>query len=39
MMYPSNKREQKKNIILIKNVQKWVDKKLLKDPMKKKGCL
>jgi len=24
------------NIILIKDVQKWVDKKLLKNPMKKK---
>jgi hypothetical protein len=25
------------NIILIKDVQKWVDEKLLKNPMKKKG--
>jgi hypothetical protein len=25
------------NIILIRNVQKWVDEKLLKNPMKKKG--
>ncbi len=25
--------------ILIKNVQKWVDQKLLMDPMKKKGYL
>jgi len=24
------------NVILIKNVQKWVDQKLLKNPMKKK---
>jgi hypothetical protein len=27
----------KENIILIKNVQKWVDQKMLKNPMKKKG--
>jgi hypothetical protein len=27
----------KENIILIKDVQKWVDQKLLKNPMKKKG--
>jgi len=27
------------NIILIKDVQKWVDKKLLKNPMTKKGSL
>ncbi len=26
----------KENIILIKDVQKWVDEKLLKNPMKKK---
>jgi hypothetical protein len=26
----------KENIILIKDVQKWVDEKLLKTPMKKK---
>jgi hypothetical protein len=26
----------RKKIILIKDVQKWVDKKLLKNPMKKK---
>jgi len=26
-----------KNIILIKDVQKWVDQKLLKNPMKKRG--
>jgi hypothetical protein len=26
-----------KNIILIKDVKKWVDEKLLKKPMKKKG--
>ncbi len=29
----------KDNIILIKDVQNWVDEKLLKDPMKKKGSL
>jgi hypothetical protein len=28
-----------KNIILIKDVQKWVDEKSLKNPMKKKGYL
>ncbi len=27
------------NIILIKDVQKWVDQQLLKNPMKKKGSL
>jgi hypothetical protein len=27
------------NIILIKDVQKWVDEKLLKNPIKKKGFL
>jgi hypothetical protein len=27
------------NIILIKNVQKWVDEKMVKNPMKKKGYL
>jgi hypothetical protein len=26
-----------KNIILIKDVQKWVDEKLLRNPMKEKG--
>ncbi len=26
-------------IILIKDVQKWVDQKMLKNPMKKKGSL
>jgi hypothetical protein len=29
----------RENIILIKNVQKWVDKKLLKNPMKKKKII
>jgi len=29
----------KKYIILIKDVQKWVDQKLLKKSMKKKGVL
>jgi hypothetical protein len=28
-----------KKIILIKDVQKWVDQKMLKNPMKKKGSL
>jgi hypothetical protein len=28
-----------KNIILIKEVQKWVDQKLLENPMKTKGFL
>jgi hypothetical protein len=27
------------NIILIKDVQKWVDEKFLENPMKKKGSL
>ncbi len=29
----------KKNIILIKDVQIWVDQKMLKNPMKKKDFL
>jgi hypothetical protein len=28
-----------KNIILIKNIQKWLDENMLKNPMKKKGYL
>ncbi len=27
------------NIILIKDVKKWVDQKMLKNPVKKKGSL
>ncbi len=27
------------NIILIKDVQKWVDQKMLKNPMRKQGFL
>jgi len=35
-IYPSNKCDYKKNIILIKYVQKLVDQKMLHNPMKKK---
>ncbi len=36
---PIKQMQLKKNIMLIKNVQKWVDQKLLKNTMKKKGSL
>jgi hypothetical protein len=29
----------RKNVILIKDVQKWVDQKLLKNPIKKKNSI
>ncbi len=37
MIIPIKQMLLEENIILIKDIQKWVDEKLLKNPMKKKG--